>query len=86
MMFSTSTKCSCANFKSNCRGDMHRRWSGKTVERGVGAWDRKGTREGPPISLQQPPLQPRCGNRLILPTSLVFFLCWLAMLAWLAFS
>ena len=65
---------------------MVRRVARKTAEAEHGTMGRGGMREVPPLALRKSPLQPRRGNRLRLSASVLLFLCWFAMLAWLAFS
>jgi hypothetical protein len=65
---------------------MVRRGSSKTAEVGRGATDPRETREVPPNAARKIPLHPRRGHRLLLSASAALFLCWLALLAWLAFS
>jgi hypothetical protein len=65
---------------------MVRRRSSKTADAGRGETDRGETRTVPPIPSRKFALHPRRGSRLLLSASAVLFLCWLALLAWLAFS
>ena len=65
---------------------MVKRGASKQADAGRGTLDRRGTRDVPPLALPKSPLQPRRGSRLLLSASAALFLCWLAMLAWLAFS
>jgi hypothetical protein len=65
---------------------MGTRESGKATDTKREPMARRGTREVLPITVRKPPLQPRRGKRRVLSASVALFLCWLAMLAWLAFS